>query len=302
MAKNAPRSASLWSRATRTGKPAMPGIDLHIHSTASDGLLSPSEVVRVALSLGLTHIALCDHDSVDGVSEAIDAARNTTLVVVPGVELSAGTRDEGVHILGYFIDHDDAQLRTRLSSLRDIRAERARKLIALLEGGGISIGFEEVLDQAAGGSVGRAHVAHLLVRRGYATSVRDAFDRMLGEGRPFYVPKPVHSPADVIGWVRDAGGVAVLAHPALSRADGLVGDLKAAGLVGIEAYHGDHDDTLRDHYARMAGRHGLIVTGGSDFHGEGAGGHPIGSAHVPPHVYDDLVAASVRASAGTDRA
>jgi hypothetical protein len=235
----------------------MPGIDLHIHSTASDGLLSPSEVVRVALSLGLTHIALCDHDSVDGVSEAIEAARNTALVVVPGVELSAGTRDEGVHILGYFIDHDDPQLRARLSSLRDIRAERARKLISLLEGGGISIGFEEVLDQAAGGSV---------------------------------------------GWVRDAGGVAVLAHPALSRADGLVGDLAAAGLLGIEAFHGDHDDTLRDHYARMAGRHGLIVTGGSDFHGEGAGGHPIGSAHVPPHVYDDLVTASVRASAGTDRA
>lgn len=259
----------------------MPGPDLHVHSTASDGALTPVELIARAERLSVPAIALTDHDTVDGVAAALEAAAQTSVTLIPGVELSAGIGDRAVHILGYHIDHTSTMLLAKLVELRAIRLERAERILSALKAGGIEIAFADVLDAADGGAVGRAHIAQQLVDSGYAESVPHAFKTMLGSSAPYYVPKPVSSPADVIGWIHAAGGVAVLAHPKLSVADDLLPVLVDAGICGIEAYHGSHDAETRAHYEGLAARFGLIATGGSDFHGDQHEGGELGSAHVP---------------------
>ena len=269
----------------------MPGPDLHVHSTASDGALTPSALVALAERLGLPAIAMTDHDTVAGVGEALEAASSSPVTVIAGVELSAGFGSRSVHILGYHIDHTDPALLSRLAELREVRLERARRIVETLADGGITIALGDVMDLADGGAIGRAHIAQLLVAAGHAESVPHAFAKLLGSSAPYYVPKPVASPQKVIGWIEAAGGVAVLAHPALSKADDLVQGLVAAGIVGIEAYHGAHDAETRSRYQRLADAHGLITTGGSDFHGAGHEGGDLGSAEVPPEAVAALAAA-----------
>jgi predicted metal-dependent phosphoesterase TrpH len=278
------------------------GPDLHIHSTASDGTLAPAEIVARAAALGLPAIAVTDHDTVAGVGPALGAGRDLGIPIIPGVELSADVAGRSVHLLGYGIDHTSAPLLARLERLRHQRVERAERIVASLREGGLDVALRDVLGAADGGAVGRAHIAHALVNAGYAESLDDAFDRLIGTDRPHYVAKPVGDAAEVIGWIGAAGGIAVLAHPALSAADDLVPTLVAAGLAGIEAYHGRHDAPTRERYRILAAEHGLIVTGGSDFHGDEAGGTAIGSADVPEGVLDDLDAAirAARTNAGRE--
>jgi len=266
------------------------GPDLHIHSTASDGTVAPADIVARATKMGLPAISLTDHDSVAGVSAALEAGTRLGITVIPAVELSAGVDGRSMHVLGYFIDHTDLVLTERLERLRAVRLDRAERMVRALAAAGYGIAIADVLLEADGGAVGRAHVARTLVARGYADSMPDAFDRFLGHGRPFYVPKPVAAPAEVMRWISEAGGIAVLAHPAVSEVDDLIEGLAAEGLAGIEAYHRDHDQAERERYTALAARLGLIATGGSDFHGDDRPSGGLGSARVPPAVLDQLLA------------
>jgi predicted metal-dependent phosphoesterase TrpH len=244
--------------------------------------------VREAVRLGLTAIAITDHDSVAGVQPALDASAGLPLEVVPGVELSAGLGGRDLHILGYFVDHTDPALCARLAVLRDQRMERARAMVADLAAAGHNVLFDDVLAQARGGSVGRSHVARALVEAGTVDSVEAAFRRFIGRDGPFYVEKPLLLAADAIALIRDAGGAAALAHPGVSDADEVVTTLVTEGLVGIEAYHGEHDEQARERYCMIADYLGLIVTGGSDYHGPRAKGSSLGTPHSPMAALDAL--------------
>lgn len=259
----------------------MPGPDLHVHSTASDGALTPAELVARAEQLGIPAIAITDHDTVDGLQAALEASATATVRVIPGVELSAAVGRSAVHILGYHVDPTRPGLLRTLEILRSTRIERAGRIVAALRADGIDISLPSVLDLADGGAVGRAHIAQLLVDTGHAASIQTAFREMLGSGAPYYVPKPVSPAADIVALIEGAGGVAVLAHPGLSMADALIPQLVDAGIVGLEAFHGTHSAADRVRYTQMAAEHDLVVTGGSDFHGRGHEGGDLGSADVP---------------------
>jgi len=250
--------------------------------------MTPGDLVRQAVDLRLPAIAITDHDTVAGTAEALAAAEGSPLIVISGVELSAELEDRGIHILGYHIDHTDPELLAELASLQAMRVRRAGRIVRALAADGYSITLDDVLASADGGSVGRAHIAQLLVGAGRASSTKDAFTRLLGDSAPYYVPKVVRTPAAVIGLVHRAGGVAVLAHPGLSGVDDLIPGLVADGISGIEAYHGSHDAPTRERYERLAASLGLVVTGGSDYHGEHREGEIMGTARVPLTVLATL--------------
>lgn len=264
--------------------------DLHVHSTASDGTLSPSQVVALALERGLSVLAIADHDSVDGLLEALEAAAGSGLTLVPAVELSAVAGSLDVHILGYFIDHQDPTLHVRLADLREARFRRARTMVAMLADAGYAVDFEDVVSLTDGGAIGRSHIARALVDCGHAQSVRDAFERFIGRGRPYYVAKDVRSPAEAIATIRRAGGVAVVAHPGVSGLDPIMRELVDAGLGGIEAHHADHTPEQRERYAMLAAELGLLVTGGTDFHGHGAPNPELGLVDLPEEAVQGLLA------------
>jgi predicted metal-dependent phosphoesterase TrpH len=269
-------------------------VDLHVHTTASDGALSPSDVVRAALKAGLSAIAITDHDSTAGLDEAIAAAEGSGLVVVQGVELSADARDAGdVHVLGLMIDRRDARLRDTLASLRNQRVERARAMTEMLARAGHRIGFEEVLAFAGAGSVGRVHVAQALVDAGSVATVAEAFTLLIGEDAPFYVPKRTLSPARAVALIHAAGGVAVLAHPGLSGASAIP-ELIEGGLDGIEAFHAEHTPEQQAAFAQAAADAGLLVTGGSDYHGPGVHSAPIGGSACPDGALEALQTRATR--------
>lgn len=265
------------------------GPDLHIHSTASDGTLTPEAIVERALERGIPAIALADHDTVAGVRRAQIAAAGTSLTVIPAVELSTEAGERAIHILGYWVDHTDRLLNERLAGQRTQRLARAERIVDALSACDIaSVTMHDVLDVARGASVGRSHVAHAMVRAGHVSSIAEAFERYLGEGRPGYVRKTVPTPGEVIAWIRDAGGLPVLAHPVLSAVDDLIPGLVAAGLLGIEAYHAECSPADSVRYAYIADENGLLVTGGSDFHGNSRPANELGAALVPDGVLEAL--------------
>lgn len=271
--------------------------DLHVHTTASDGTLTPSALVRRAAERGLAAVAITDHDSVEGIPEALRAVASLTehpIAVIPGVELSAVHRSRDIHLLGYFVHHTDPSLSAHLEDLRSARRHRAETIVAALTAAGYAITLDEVLELSAGGAVGRSHVARALVDRGHAEDVTDAFSRLLGRGKPFYVAKDVRTPLEVLRIVREAGGVPVLAHPGITRADDLIPELIDAGLAGIEAFHAEHTPEQRERYQALARRHGLIATGGTDYHGPLAPNPPLGSTDVPVEALTSLFEAAGR--------
>ena len=271
----------------------MSKVDLHIHSTASDGRFSPEEIVRKSAEQGLTVIALADHDSVDGVAPALAAARALPgLKVIPGVEISTYVPRGEVHILGYFIDYTSEELRVGLERMRNSRRDRAQRMIAKLGDLGIHIEWQRVQEIAGTGSIGRPHIAQALLEKGYVDSVSQAFDKYLGRDGPAYVEGVKMIPVEAVVLVIKTGGLPVLAHPlTVDNLEVVVTELKAAGLVGIEAYYKEYTAEEIAGLVGLADRNHLITTGGSDYHGLEADTETmIGGAEVPIEAAERLIA------------
>ncbi|MBI3914893.1 MAG: PHP domain-containing protein [Chloroflexi bacterium] len=271
-------------------------VDLHTHSTASDGEHAPRELVRLALERDLDVIALTDHDSIAGIAAAQDAARGTRLQVIPGVELSADVESAEVHVLGYFVDWHDAHFLAMLEKFRDGRVGRAEKMVEKLTQLGAPISFARVQEIAGDGSIGRPHVAQALLEAGHIANLNEAFEKFLGRNAPAYVERFKITPEDAVTLILKAGGVPVLAHP--REVTNWVSPLTQAGMLGLEVYYGMYAEELRNKHLQLAKQHGLIATGGSDFHGLNKMGHMggLGQVFVPPEVVEQLreKAASVK--------
>ena len=255
--------------------------DLHIHTNASDGALAPEFIVKRAIELGLKAIAVTDHDALDGIEPALKCAQGQGIEVIPGVELSATVDGVDLHLLGYYFDWTHEPLREKLESFRKVREERAEHIVKKLNQLGIRIRIEKVKEIAGEGSIGRPHIAEVLVQEGVVTSFNEAFSRYLGSKGPAYVPKFKISPEAGIEMIRSAGGIAVFAHPGTVRRDGLLPNFVAEGLQGVEVIHPDHNATTTQHYFNLAQKHGLLPTGGSDFHGPHTNMTGLGEFTIP---------------------
>lgn len=258
-------------------------VDLHTHSIHSDGTLSPAALVAEAARRGLRALALTDHDTVAGLAEAESACRDAGIEFIPGVELSTDAGRFEVHILGYFVDADNSHLTDRLAELSAQRITRAARIVNLLHTLSIPVSMQRVREIAGPGSIGRPHIARALIELGHASSISDAFDRYLGSGRPAFVPRSQTTPEEAVRLLADTGALPVLAHPRTTGdIAGTIERLLPCGLAGMEVFYGEYDLPTRNELALLATRWGLIVTGGSDFHGPGfKEGRELGSAAVP---------------------
>ncbi len=266
-----------------------PNADLHVHTYFSDSSSSPQEVVDNALKAGLSGIAITDHDIVEGVKPAIEAARGLALEVVPGIELSSEFEACDIHILGYFIDYQKGPLLEKIDILLDARMERMKKMLANLKAVGVdNIEFEEVCALTRSRAVGRSHLAVLLQQKGWVTSINGAFEKYLSPGCPGYAPKYKQTPFEAIDLIRSCGGVAVMAHPMLTKKDELIPGFVKAGLKGLEVYYPNCAQSVTGFYERIAKKHGLIVTGGSDDHGKDKPYTHIGKQTVPMDIVEQL--------------
>jgi predicted metal-dependent phosphoesterase TrpH len=248
-------------------------VDLHVHTTASDGTMSPAAVVRYAKEKGLRAIAITDHDTIEGIAEGLKEGSNLGLEIIPGVELSVDFPKGTMHLLGYYIDHTCAELLDKLTIVQGARAERNLKMIEKLRGLGIEIELSEVKEVPEHGQIGRPHFAYTLVQKGHAQNIQDAFERYLRKGGPAYVEKFKFSPEEAMSVIHKAGGVTVLAHPfTLNQPqqkdlEDVIAKLKAQGLDGIETYYPEHSEGQIKIYRHLAQKYGLVISGGSDFHG-----------------------------------
>jgi len=279
-------------------------IDLHIHSTASDGTLSPSEIISLAHSLNIGAIAITDHDTIDGSKEALTLDIPPSLKLLTGVEISASSNPSlpyagSFHMLGYSIRLDDPALNRALDMLQDARRNRNPKIVKRLNNLGINLSLKDVADEFGEGQLGRPHIAQFMVKRGFVKSINEAFDKYLGTGRPAYVDKYRLDCGRGIEIILAAGGIPVLAHPFFlhienkDRFEDLIVSLKKIGLKGIEAYYPEHSPGLTAFYAEIANRYDLLITGGTDFHGSikpdirmGSG---RGNLFVPYSLYEKLI-------------
>ena len=271
----------------------MSEVDLHIHSTASDGRLSPEEVVGKSAEEGLTIIALADHDTVDGIAPALETVKAfPRLKMIPGIEMSTDVPQGEVHVLGYFIDYTSQELRVRLERMRHSRQERAQGIIAKLRNLGIHIEWQQVHEIAGSGSIGRPHIAQAMLAQGYVASVKEAFTKYLGRDEPAYVSWQKMTPARTVELILRTNGLPVLAHPlTVSGLETMVIELKTVGLVGIEAYYNGYTADEVSRLVSLAHRHNLIATGGSDYHGlDPSTETMIGGNDVPIEAAERLIA------------
>jgi predicted metal-dependent phosphoesterase TrpH len=272
-------------------------VDLHTHSTASDGSLTPTELVRLAKARGLAAIALTDHDTVDGLAEAMAAGQAYGLEVIPGVEISAQHTQGSMHILGYWVNYESPRLAERLAVLQEARRNRNPRIIAQLNALGIPLTLEEVQRLSGGGQVGRPHIARALYEGGYVRSLQEAFDIYLGNQGKAYVSKFRYPPGEAIAMIREAGGLAVLAHPFTLGLDTygslkpFLKELMILGLVGLECYYPEHTLSQEALYVSLARELGLLITGGSDFHGDNKPEVDLGRCPCQARLTYDLVAA-----------
>ena len=273
-------------------------IDLHTHTTASDGLLSPEALVQLARDAGVNVLGVADHDTTAGVDPAIAAGRRLGVEVIPAVEINTDVEDAEVHVLGYYVGHAQDWFQEFLGSLRDGRENRAERMVGKLNALGIPIEYARVRALAEG-AVGRPHVARALIEAGAVRSTEEAFQKYLGRAGPAYVERMKVTPEDAVRVIRRAGGIAVLAHPGWGVRDELIPPLVDAGLEGLEAYYPDHTPAMTDRFLELAARYHLLVTGGTDFHGgDVATRVGIGSQYVPPDVVDRLKARYAEKSRG----
>ncbi|MFC1932495.1 PHP domain-containing protein [Chloroflexota bacterium] len=268
-------------------------MDLHIHSTVSDGRLSPAEVVRKSAEAGLTIIALTDHDTVDGIVPALEAAKAfPKLRVIPGVEISTDITDGEVHVLGYFMDYAHRELQATLSKMRNSRQERAQGMTAKLRNMGMLIEWERVKEIAGSGSIGRPHIAQALLEKGYIASIKEAFTKYISRNGPAYVEREKTTPVESVELILRVNGLPVLAHPlTIGDPETMVIELKKAGLVGIESYYDGYTAKEINRLVSLANRYGLITTGGTDYHGlDDSTETMIGGVDVPTESAEQLIA------------
>ena len=269
-------------------------IDLHLHTTASDGRLSPADLVAHAASRGVRILAVTDHDTTDGFDEASAAAIRSGVRVIPGIEITAVERGRDVHMLAYFFDRHEGGFAAFLTSQRATRVRRIAEMAARLESLGMPVDVQPLLDEAGrhpSKSIGRPRLARAMIDAGYVATTTEAFDRWLAQGCPAYVERQGSSPEEVIAIVHRAGGIASLAHPGRTRIDERIPALREAGLDAIEVYHSDHDADMSAAYLALARRLDVLVTGGSDFHGEPAHGIEPGASFLPEADWERLLAA-----------
>lgn len=271
----------------------MSGYDLHVHTVFSDGSTTPEENVRLAAARGLEGLGVTDHDTADHIPAYLEAAREVGVDIVPGTEFSAELSGRSVHVLGYWFDPTDPELSTEMRRVRDERRYRAERIVDRLRELGVEVQLERVFELAGSAPVGRPHIAQAVVDAGAAGSVREVFDRWLHDGGPAYVPKYAVDPVRAVELIVAAGGVAVVAHPGLygPTGEGLDAEtieaMAAAGLAGVEADHPDHTPEQRARYRDLARALGLVVTGGSDFHGDRKD-LALGAVTTPRQVVEEL--------------
>jgi len=278
--------------------------DLHVHTTASDGRFSPEEIVQKAAELGLTTIAIADHDTVDGIVPATEAAKSFPgLRIIPSVEINTDVPHGEAHILGYFVDYSNNELLSALERLRNFRKERAQKMVVRLKEMGIKIEWQRVQEIAGGGAMGRPHLARAMLEKGYIKSFREAFDRYIGREGPAYVERDKIDPVEAVRLVLWADGLPVLAHPLILRdPEAMIISLKMVGLVGIEAYYGEYSAGEISGLLGLAGSYNLLTTGGSDYHGTDSGGEiMMGDVQIPAEAVERLISLAKQRGLKSDR-
>ena len=269
-------------------------IDLHLHTTASDGRLTPRELVDRARIAGVSVMAVTDHDTVAAVAEARAYAASTGITAIAGIEITAVEEQRDVHMLAYFFDRHETGFAAFLTSQRATRVRRIAEMAARLESLGMPVDVQPMLDEAGrhpSKSIGRPRLARAMIDAGYVATTTEAFDRWLAQGCPAYVERQGSSPEEVIAIVHRAGGIASLAHPGRTRIDDRIPALREAGLDAIEVYHSDHDADMAASYQALARRLDVLVTGGSDFHGDPAHGIEPGASFLPEADWERLFAA-----------
>jgi predicted metal-dependent phosphoesterase TrpH len=265
------------------------GVDLHSHTTASDGALAPRELVRLAAKQRVRVLAVTDHDSTDGLPEAMQEAAQHGIEIVPGLEINCDVPGSEVHVLGYFVGWQAAWFQAFLREQRTERVARVHRIAERLTELGLPLTAEEIFAICQEGSPGRPHVARAMIKRGYVKSVREAFDRWLHTGGPASVPRRRLTPVEAVRVIRRADGVPVLAHPGLAQRDEMIPELVEAGLAGIETYYPEHSAKQIEGYRATCARLGLVATGGSDYHGSHTGrATTLGGAGVPAEVWPAL--------------
>lgn len=266
-------------------------IDLHIHTTASDGRATPAEVVHRASDLGMKAIAITDHDSVEGIEEALAEARKSPkLLVIPGVELGADVPRGEMHLLGYYVDHYSAEFCHKLEMLRNSRATRGQKMVSKLTKCGVHLNWDHVISIATGASIGRPHIAQAMLERGYISSLQEAFDKYIGDNGPCYVVRDKFSPVESVELIAKTGGLPVLAHPAeTKKLESVINELKPLGLVGMEVYYKGYRRDTQKRLQKIANKHGLVCCGGSDYHGFEDTDNDIGNCDIPQDTIDRLI-------------
>ena len=265
------------------------GVDLHSHTTASDGALAPRDLVRLAARHGVRVLAVTDHDSTEGLPEALQEATAHGIEIVPGLEINCDVPGSEIHVLGYYVDWRAEWFQDFLREQRTERAARVHRIVERLTELGLPLTAEEVFAICKEGSPGRPHVAQAMVKRGYVKSVREAFDRWLHANGPANVPRRRLTPVEAVAVIRRAGGVPVFAHPGLADRDAIIPELVEAGLAGIETFYPEHSAAQIQAYRQTCRRLGLVATGGSDYHGPHTGrATTVGSPHVPLEVWEEL--------------
>jgi predicted metal-dependent phosphoesterase TrpH len=270
----------------------MPGYDLHSHSNRSDGTLSPSEEMKLAASRDLAGVALTDHDTFEGLAEAEASAVTLGLEFVPGIEFSAEYDGASLHILGYWVDPDDPAIEAELLRLTATRLRRGEMIVEKLRALGFDITVERVLELAGGEAIARPHIAEAMVEAGIVADEKEAFERYISDDGLAYVPKHALQPMEALRLIGQAGGACVLAHPGMWRGsdtvpDGLIEEMAAGGMVGIEVFHPDHDESMRTMYGAVAERLDLVPTSSSDCHGERYN-FRMGQERTDPETYAEL--------------
>jgi len=266
-------------------------IDLHLHTLASDGRLTSTELIQMVAKNGLKTISVTDHDSTEGLVEAYEAAKEfPDLRIIPGIEMSADIPGDEVHVLGYFLDYHDEEFQAQLTEFRMGRVGRAQVMVAKLDSLGKPVEWERVMHFAGDGTVGRPHIALAMVEAGYFKEPKEAFEEYLGNDGLAYYDRPKLAPAAGVEMIKKVGGVPVLAHPTfMNDMEAGIANLKKVGLMGMEVYYAQYDDDTVRHLARLAKEYDLIPCGGSDYHGMGNSGEPLPGTLGPPEETIELL-------------